>query len=103
MQILHKRMNAMDSAAARLDAALNRLEVALEAHLARAGNPALLKEEIALLALDRAKLVEELADALARETELQALADEASDALGSAIREVRAVLGPEGDDKDGES
>lgn len=93
----------MDSAATRLDAALKRLEVALEAHLARAGDPAALKEEIALLVLDRAKLAEELAEALARENELQLLADEASEALGAAIKEVRAVLDAEGDSSDGES
>lgn len=103
MQILHKLMNAMDSAATRLDAALKRLEVALEAHLARAGDPAVLREEIALLVQDRASLAEELAGALEREQELQTLADEASEALGAAIREVRAALGPEEGASDGES
>lgn len=102
MQILHKLMDAMDSAATRLDAALKRLEVALEAHLARAGDPAVLREEIALLVQDRAHLAEKLAGALEREKELQVLADEASEALGSAIEEVRAVLGPEGGSPHGE-
>ncbi|MFN4023502.1 MAG: DUF4164 family protein [Hyphomonas sp.] len=103
MQILHKLMNTMDSAATRLDAALKRLEVALEAHLARAGDPSVLREEIALLVQDRSQLAEELAGALEREKELQILADEASEALGSAIREVRAALGPEEGQQDGES
>ena len=88
MQILHNLMKEMDSAAARLDAALKRLEVALEAHLTRAGDPAALRMEIMALA-------EELDEALAREEELQSLADEASEALGSAIQEVRAALAPE--------
>ncbi|MGE6696686.1 DUF4164 family protein [Hyphomonas sp. NPDC076900] len=95
MQILHNLMNDMDSAATRLDAALKRLEVALEAHLTRAGDPAALKAEIAALVEDRARLAEELDRTLAREQELQTLADEASDALGAAILEVRAALSPE--------
>ncbi|MBY9065814.1 DUF4164 domain-containing protein [Hyphomonas sp. WL0036] len=88
-------MEEMDSAATRLDAALKRLEVALEAHLARAGDPALLRAEISALVLDRAQIAGQLDEALAREQELQALADEASEALGSAIEEVRAALEPD--------
>ncbi|ABI77590.1 conserved hypothetical protein [Hyphomonas neptunium ATCC 15444] len=95
MQILDNLMNEMDSAATRLDAALKRLEGALEAHLTRAGDPAALRAEITALVEDRSRLAEELDDALAREQELQALADEASDALGAAIQEVRAALSPE--------
>lgn len=87
-------MNDMDSAATRLDAALKRLEVALEAHLTRAGDPAALRAEIVALVEDRARLAEELDSVLAREQELQTLADEASDALGAAILEVRAALSP---------
>lgn len=88
-------MTDLDPAAARLDAALKRLEAALEAHLLRAGNPVALRAEIAALATDRANLAEALDQSLAREQELQALADEASLALGSAIEEVRAALGKE--------
>lgn len=88
-------MTELDPAAARLDAALKRLEAALEAHLLRAGNPAALRAEIAALATDRVNLAEALDQSLAREQELQALADEASLALGSAIEEVRAALGRE--------
>lgn len=95
-------MNEMDSAALRLDAALKRLESALGAHLARAGDPAALRAEIAALVSDRAKLAEDLDQALAREKELQALADEASEALGSAIEEVRAALGPDAEPSDGQ-
>ena len=98
MQILHNLMKEMDTAAGRLDAALKRLEVALDAHLNRAGDPAALKAEIAALVSDRSRIAEELDDALAREQELQKLADAASDALGAAIQEVRAALGP--DDKE---
>jgi len=85
----------MDSAAGRLDAALKRLEVALDAHLNRAGDPAALRAEIAALVSDRSRIAGELDEALARELELQQLADAASDALGAAIQEVRAALGPE--------
>lgn len=87
-------MNQMDSAAARLESALKRLEVALEAHLTRAGDPDLLRDEIAALVEDRARMAGDLDAALAREQELQHLADEASAALGSAIEEVRAALTP---------
>lgn len=87
-------MNDMDSAATRLDAALKRLEVALEAHLTRAGDPAALRAEIVALVEDRARLAEELDSARSREQELQTLADEASEALGAAILEVRAALSP---------
>jgi hypothetical protein len=88
-------MTDLDPAAARLDAALKRLEAALEAHLLRAGNPVAWRAEIAALVTDRANLAEALDQSLAREQELQALADEASLALGSAIEEVRAALGKE--------
>ncbi|MDP3458683.1 MAG: DUF4164 family protein [Hyphomonas sp.] len=88
-------MTDLDPAALRLDAALKRLELALEAHLLRTGNPAALRAEIAALVTDRSSLAEALDQSLAREQELQALADEASLALGSAIEEVRAALGKE--------
>lgn len=88
-------MSDLDPAAERLDAALKRLEAALETHLLRAGNPAALRTEIAALVSDRARLAEDLDQSLAREKELQSLADEASLALGSAIEEVRAALGKE--------
>lgn len=88
-------MTDLDPAALRLDAALKRLELALEAHVLRTGNPAALRAEIAALVTDRSHLAEALDQSLAREQELQALADEASLALGSAIEEVRAALGKE--------
>ncbi|MBK8197842.1 MAG: DUF4164 domain-containing protein [Acidobacteria bacterium] len=86
-------MSELDPAAQRLDTALKRLESALEAHLLRSGNPAALRAEIAALVTDRSKLADDLDQSLAREKELQALADEASLALGAAIEEVRAALG----------
>ena len=88
-------MTDLNPAAERLDAALTRLEVALDAHLLRAGDPASLRAEITALMASRANLAEALDQSLARERELQALADEASNALGSAIEEVRAALGEE--------
>ncbi|MFZ4685045.1 MAG: DUF4164 family protein [Hyphomonadaceae bacterium] len=42
---------------------------------------------------DRARLASDLDVAKAREKELQRLADEASEALGAAISEVREALG----------
>ncbi len=80
----------------RLDKALTRLEGSVEALFERSGDPVLARRELAAMVEDRAKLAQQLDEALARETELQALADEASEALGSAIAEVRAALGREG-------
>jgi len=57
--------------------------------------PASLRAEITALMASRANLAEALEQSLARERELQVLADEASHALGSAIEEVRAALGEE--------
>ena len=85
-------MSSIDESVAALDAALRRLESVVDGLLARAGDPALARKEVAALIEDRARLADELEAALAREGELQALADEASAALGSAIEEVRAAL-----------
>lgn len=89
-------MSVIDSAANRLDKALNRLEGAVETLFDRSGDPTLLRQELAAMVDDRARLAEQLDESLAREKELQALADEASEALGAAIAEVRAALGREG-------
>ncbi|HRX75197.1 MAG: DUF4164 family protein [Hyphomonas sp.] len=88
-------MSDINRESRRLDAALKRLEGAVDALLARAGDPDVVAAEIAALVSDRERLAEELDASLARETELQALADEASTALGAAIEEVRAALGKE--------
>ena len=88
-------MNEIKSASDRLDAALARLEGAIDTLMSRTGDPDVKNAELEALVADRAKLAEELDASLAREKELQALADEASAALGSAIDEVRAVIGQE--------
>ncbi len=88
-------MTNMDTATLRLDAALQRLEGALDTLLSRTGDPATTKAELTALIEDRVKLAEELDSSLARENDLQTLADEASVALGAAISEVRAALGRE--------
>ncbi|MEL6473435.1 MAG: DUF4164 family protein [Pseudomonadota bacterium] len=85
-------MTSIDDAAAQLDAALTRLEGALDSYFSRAGDPAVARQEVDALAADRARLASELDASVARERELQALADEASEALGAAIQEVRAAL-----------
>ena len=85
-------MSSIEESAQALDDALGRLERALDSVFARAGDPVVTRKESAALVADRAKLAEELDEAMAREQELQALADEASSALGSAIDEVRAAL-----------
>lgn len=89
-------MSVIESAATRLDKALGRLEGAVGALFDRSGDPVLLRQELAAMMEDRAHLAEQLDESLAREKELQTLADEASEALGAAIAEVRAALGREG-------
>jgi len=82
----------MKKSTEKLDAALARLETVLDGLLDKSGDPTATAREVELLNTDRAKLAEELDAALARERELQELADEASEALGTAIEEVRAAL-----------
>lgn len=89
-------MSSIDHAAIRLDKALSRLEGALDGLTERSGDPGLMRRELAAMVEDRVLLAEQLDESLAREKELQALADEASEALGAAIAEVRAALGREG-------
>ena len=86
----------IEAAATRLEKATRRLEGAVEGLFERSGDPVLLRQELSAMMEDRARLAEQLDESLAREKELQALADEASEALGSAIAEVRAALGREG-------
>lgn len=88
-------MSGLETATEKLDGALRRLESAMDSLQERSGQPGLLRKELAAMIDDRARLAEQLDEALAREVELQSLADEASEALGSAIAEVRAALGRE--------
>lgn len=89
-------MEKLNAAADRLDEALSRLEGALDALFERAGDPGVVRRELAAMMADRARLADELDASLARERQLQLLADEASAALGAAIEEVRAALNREG-------
>lgn len=82
----------MKQSTVKLDDALARLETVLDGLLDKSGDPTATAREVEVLNTDRAKLAEELDAALARERELQELADEASEALGTAIEEVRAAL-----------
>ena len=86
-------MSEIDPAIRQLEEALTRLEHAFDGLMARAGDPDVVKAELAALVADRAELADELDASLARERELQVLADEASAALGAAIEEVRAAIG----------
>lgn len=85
-------MDEMKKSTEMLDAALARLETALDGLLDTSGDPTATAREVEALNKDRANLAEELDAALARERELQELADEASEALGTAIEEVRSAL-----------
>ena len=89
-------MNTIEQSAGELDAAVSRLERAVDRLFERSGDPNVARRQIAAMMADRDDLADKLDASLAREAELKILADEASEALGSAIAEVRAVLGREG-------
>jgi cell shape-determining protein MreC len=83
----------MDAAVRRLEAAINRLEGRLDGLFERVETYRAQQREADALRLDRTRLAGDLDAARARERELQRLADEASEALGAAISEVREALG----------
>lgn len=83
----------MDSALQQLEAAIDRLEGRLDGLLDRPETSRRHEREAEALRIDRARLASDLDAAKARERELQRLADEASEALGAAISEVREALG----------
>ena len=83
----------MDAALQRLEAAIDRLEGRLDGLFERLDGFRAHEKEAEALRRDRARLASDLDVAKAREKELQRLADEASEALGAAIFEVREALG----------
>jgi chromosome segregation ATPase len=83
----------MDEALRRLEAAIDRLEGRLDGLFDRLETNRGHEREADALRVDRARLASDLDSARARERELQRLADEASEALGAAISEVREALG----------
>jgi hypothetical protein len=84
---------SIDEAADRLAGAIARLEGRLNGLFERMDEGRARNREVEALRLDRARLAADLDAARARERELQRLADEASEALGAAILEVREALG----------
>ncbi len=76
-----------------LEAAIDRLEGRLDGLFDRLESHRSREREADALRMDRARLAGDLDAAKARERELQRLADEASEALGAAISEVREALG----------
>ncbi len=83
----------MDDALQQLESAIDRLEGRLDGLFSRLESQRNQMREADALRLDRARLASDLDAAKARERELQKLADEASEALGVAISEVREALG----------
>ena len=83
----------LEAAAEKLAAAVEHLEERLDGLFERLETSGTFHQEAAALRMDRARLARDLDAARARERELQRLADEASEALGAAISEVRGALG----------
>ena len=83
----------IEDAAVRLGSALDLLESRLDDLFDRLDSIKPVEREAEALRRDRSRLANDLDAARARERELQELADEASEALGAAIREVREALG----------
>lgn len=83
----------LQAAADRLATAIERLEVRIDGLFEQLETGGAAAGEAAALKMDRARLARDLDAARARERELQRLADEASEALGAAISEVRDALG----------
>jgi hypothetical protein len=79
--------SALEIAARRLESAVHVLEQRLAARLKEAS-----AEAGGLFDQDRANLAAELDQARARERELEEAGAQASEALGRAIREIRAVM-----------
>ncbi len=77
----------------RLETAIDRLEGRLDGLFERLDGHRGHAKEAEALRRDRARLAGDLDVAKAREKQLQRLADEASEALGAAISEVREALG----------
>ncbi len=86
-------LDILEQAELRLNRAVKSLTANIERVTERleASKPA--EREAEALRRDRARLALDLDNARARERELQMLADEASTALGAAIKEVREALG----------
>ena len=82
--------DAVEQAARRLERAVALLEQRLASRLSEAGAAA-----GGAFDVDRAKLATELDAARSRERELMAAGADASAALGRAIDEIRAAIGPE--------
>ena len=83
----------IDNALQQLEASIDRLEGRLDGLFERLEGHRSREREADALRVDRARLAGDLDAAKARERELQRLADEASEALGAAISEVREALG----------
>ena len=79
--------SALEIAAKRLESAVHVLEQRLAARLKQAG-----AEAGGVFDQDRAKLAAELDQSRARERELEEAGAQASEALGRAIREIRASM-----------
>ena len=81
---------ALDAAVRRLERAVGQLELRIDALVSEAGGAA-----AGLFEQDRAKLAADLDAARGRERELEEAGQLASAALGRAIADIRAALGPE--------
>ncbi len=93
MSVGPDKSTEIDNALRQLEASIDRLEGRLDGLFDRLEGHRSREREADALRVDRARLAGDLDAAKARERELQRLADEASEALGAAISEVREALG----------
>ena len=93
MKVNENSSPKIEEAARLLYLSLDALDARLENLFDRIDAIKPFEREAHALRRDRSRLANDLDAARARERELQELADEASDALGAAIREVREALG----------
>ena len=86
-------MSRLDDARESFDAALDRLDEAVKARLAKTAAPAGLVAELGALKEERARLVARIAGLEAESRNLAGLTEEVEDRLDGAIAEIREVLG----------
>jgi hypothetical protein len=88
-----------EQALRRLEAALARLEMAVERRASQGEGAEGLSDEVQMLTADRARLAESLDQAQARAAKLESINRDVSRRLGAAVETIEAVLQAEAGDR----